>query len=52
MKATPEHKHTFYEIMYVYKGAILNITQNKNIYMSEGDFCIKEPRQFPFPSGP
>ena len=39
-EATPEHKHTFYEIMYVYKGAILNITQNKNIYMSEGDFCI------------
>lgn len=37
---TPKHKHDFYEIMYVYNGTILNVTEKKKIYMSSGDFCI------------
>lgn len=38
--AVPAHRHTFFEMMYVYSGSLTHIIDGKEVQLSTGDFCI------------
>lgn len=37
------HSHTFFEMIYVYKGSCENTIENKTIVMEQGNICIVAP---------
>lgn len=39
-----EHRHEFFEILYVYEGTCSNTIQEKTHHMKQGDLCIIPPR--------
>lgn len=40
----PEHRHDYYEICYVCEGEVLNIIDGNEIYMSQGELAIVNPK--------
>lgn len=37
------HKHTFFEIIYVFEGSIINAVENTDLFMKAGDICLIPP---------
>lgn len=37
---TPVHTHSFYELIYVDKGEVINVVGGKSLYMRVGDLCV------------
>lgn len=37
---TPVHTHSFYELIYVDKGEVINVVEGKSLYMRAGDLCV------------
>ena len=37
------HNHTFFEIIYVYRGSCINYIEDTFIEMKQGDFCFLAP---------
>lgn len=37
------HNHTFFEIVYVYRGSCINYIEETSIEMKQGDFCFLAP---------
>ncbi|MEE0419224.1 MAG: AraC family transcriptional regulator [Lachnospiraceae bacterium] len=40
----PKHRHGYYEMNYVYQGDLVNVIDGNEIYMSEGQLAIVNPR--------
>ncbi len=39
-----EHSHSFFEIIYVYKGTVIEVVDGKEITLKKGEVCIHNPR--------